>query len=187
MPLKISQTAAKILRLIVRGGRKALRSPGESILIFRMAIWVSILSILVKLQPLPRALRFVAPKIDPEQSRPTLLQLSGEERSREQTERSLAQAIDLLLGTDLLVFKPVCWKRATILHRYLALNGIATRIVFGVRKEKDGAISGHAWLETGTGPVLEKTAPDYVVTYTFPSNDPFDLELGVLTTAKLRR
>ena len=175
MPLKVSQTAAKILRLIARGGRKVLRSPGESILIFRMAVWVSILSILVKLQPLPRALRFVAPKTQ------RALQRSGEERSREQTERSLAQAIDLLLGTDLLVFKPVCWKRATILHRYLALNGIATRIVFGVRKEKDGEISGHAWLETGSGPLLEKTAPDYVITYTFPSNDPFDLELGILT------
>ena len=175
MSRELHQTVAKILRLIGRGGRKVLRSPGESILIFRMAIWVFILSVLVKLQPLPRALRFVAPK---SQSR---LPRSGEEISREQTERSLAQAIDLLLGTDLLVFKPVCWKRATILHRYLALNGIATRIVFGVRKDKDGAISGHAWLETGGRPVLEKTAPDYVVTYTFPSNDRFDLELGVLT------
>ena len=140
-----------------------------------MAIWVFILSVLVKLQPLPRALRFVAPK------RQSPLEDSTQESSREQTEASLAQAIDLLLGTDLLVFKPVCWKRATILHRYLALNGIATRIVFGVRKEKDGAISGHAWLETGGRPVLEKATPDYVVTYTFPSNDPFDLELGLLT------
>ena len=179
MTRNLSHTAGKILRLIGRGGRKVLRNPGQSILIFRMAIWVSILSILVKLQPLPRALRFVAPKTD------RVPPHSGEERSREQTERSLAHAIDLLLGTDLLVFKPVCWKRATILHRYLALNGIATRIVFGVRKEKDGAISGHAWLETRGGPLLEKTAPDYVVTYTFPSNDPFDLELGLLTSERV--
>lgn len=178
MTRNLSHTAGKILRLIGRGGRKVLRNPGQSILIFRMAIWVSILSILVKLQPLPRALRFVAPKTQ------RVLQRSGE-HSREQTERSLAQAIDLLLGTDLLVFKPVCWKRATILHRYLALNGIATRIVFGVRKEKDGGISGHAWLETGGRPLLEKTAPDYVVTYTFPSNDPFDLELGLLTSERV--
>ena len=178
MTHKLSHTVARILRLIGRGARKVLRNPGESMLIFRMAIWVSILSILVKLQPLPRALRFVAPKTQ------TVLQRSGEQGSTEQTERSLAQAIDLLLGTDLLVFKPVCWKRATILHRYLALNGIATRIVFGVRKEKDGGISGHAWLETGGRPLLEKTAPDYVVTYTFPSNDPFDLELGLLTSER---
>jgi len=101
--------------------------------------------------------------------------------SRDETERALSRAIDLLLGTDLFVFKPVCWKRAAILHRYLALNGVATRIVFGVRKDTNGAIAGHAWLETGGKPLLETTVPDYVVTYTFPSNDPFKLDLGVLT------
>jgi hypothetical protein len=135
-----------------------------------MAIWVFILSVLVKLQPLPRALRMVAPKTD-----------GRLQRSREETEKALSRAIDLLLGIDLLVFKPICWKRAAILHRYLALNGVATRIVFGVRKGTDGAIAGHAWLETGGKPLLERTVPDYVVTYTFPSNDPFNLELGVLT------
>jgi Transglutaminase-like superfamily len=166
----LHQSLKRVLRLITRGGRKVLLNPGESSLIFRMAIWVFILSILVKLQPLPRALRTVAPRIH-----------GPSQASREETQRALARAIDLLLGTDLLVFKPVCWKRAAILHRYLALNGIGTRIVFGVRKESDGAISGHAWLENGGNPLLESTDPDYTVTYTFPSNDPFDLELGVLT------
>ena len=164
------ELVTKFLRLITRGGRKVLRSPVEAILIFRMAIWVVILSVLVKLQPLPRALRMVAPR--------THGRLQG---SRDETERALSRAIDLLLGTDLFVFKPVCWKRAAILHRYLALNGVATRIVFGVRKDTNGAIAGHAWLETGGKPLLETTVPDYVVTYTFPSNDPFKLDLGVLT------
>jgi transglutaminase superfamily protein len=167
---ELGQTAERILRLITRGGRKVLRDPGEAMLILRMAIWVFILSILVKIQPLPRALRMVAPRTH-----------GRLQHSREETERALSRAIDLLLGTDLFVFKPVCWKRAAILHRYLALNGVATRIVFGVRKGTDGEIAGHAWLETGGKPLLESTVPDYVVTYTFPSNEPFNLELGVLT------
>lgn len=170
MSSKLHQTAARILRLITRGGRKIVRSPGESILIFRMAIWVFILSVLIKLQPLPRALRMIAPRTH-----------GRLPHSPEETEKSLSRAIDLLLGIDLFVFKPVCWKRAAVLHRYLALNGVTTRIVFGVRKDTDGAIAGHAWLETGGKPLLESTVPDYVVTYTFPSNDPFNLELGVLT------
>ena len=154
----------------MRGGRRIIINPGESILILRMAVWVSVLSILVKLQPLPRALQIVAPAT----------------RATSQThpaeiEKTLARAIDLLLGCDLLVFKPVCWKRAAILHRYLALNGIATRIVFGVRKAPDGAVDGHAWLEAGGKPLLESVVPDYIVTYTFPSNDSFDLELALLT------
>lgn len=168
---KPSQIASKILRLMMRSGRKVLRSPRESFLIVRMAIWVFILSVLIRLQPLPRALRMVAPKTQ-----------GRSQRSSEETEKALSRAIDLLLGIDLWVFKPICWKRAAVLHRYLALNGITTRIVFGVRKDTDGAIAGHAWLENGGKPLLESTVPNYVVTYTFPSNDPFNLELGVLTS-----
>ncbi|MGH9970385.1 MAG: hypothetical protein ACREBG_21690, partial [Pyrinomonadaceae bacterium] len=120
MSRKINQITARILRLITRGGRKVFLNPAESLLILRMAVWVSLLSILVKLHPLPRALRMVAPK------RPGDAKLSEGE-----TANKLARAADLLLSTDLLIFKPICWKRAAILHRYLALNGIATRIVFG--------------------------------------------------------
>ncbi len=160
----------RILRLITRGGRKFLLNPGEALLIVRMAIWVFILSVIVKLQPLPRALYMVAAK--PPRFPPGLA---------EDNSKALGRAIDLLLGTNLLMFQPVCWKRAAILHRYLALNGVATRIVFGVRKRKDGAVDGHAWLEAEGQPFLEPTPPDYVVTYTFPSDDSFNLDLGVLS------
>jgi hypothetical protein len=93
----------------------------------------------------------------------------------------LAGAIDPLLATELLCFRRSCWKRAAILHRYLALNGIATHIVFGMRKEADGALSGHAWLECDGKPVLERVAPDYTITYTFPSRDRFDIDLAALS------
>ena len=100
--------------------------------------------------------------------------------SPEDIENKLAASIDSILRTKLLCFKPICWKRAAVLHRYLALNGVATKIVFGMRKEENGSLHGHAWLESQGKPILEKAAPDYTVTYTFPSTDKFDVELGLL-------
>lgn len=79
----------------------------------------------------------------------------------------LARVIDLLLSADFLMFKPICWKRAAVLHRYLSRNGTQTRIIFGVRNES-GKVDGHAWLEADGQPILESTLPDYVVTYSFP-------------------
>ena len=84
------------------------------------------------------------------------------------TQDELARAIDLLLSADVLMFKPICWKRAAVLHRYLLRNGIPTRIIFGVRNEADGKFDGHAWLEANGQPILERTPPQYVVTYSFP-------------------
>jgi hypothetical protein len=84
------------------------------------------------------------------------------------TQDELASAIDLLLSADVLMFKPICWKRAAVLHRYLLRNGIPTRIIFGVRNGADGHVDGHAWLEANGQPILEKTPPQYVVTYSFP-------------------
>ena len=165
-----NQTAARLLRLSVRGLRKLVRDPGESALILRMAAWISILSLLVKVQPLPRALQMVSVTA-PRDS----LKASTE------TERRLATAVDLLLATDVLIFKPICWKRAAILHRYLALHGTATRIVFGMRRAADGRVDGHAWLEVAGKPILEPMLPNYKVTYAFPSQDVCNFELSSLT------
>ena len=145
--------------------RKALgfaaRKPREAWLVVRLAAWVATLSALVKFLPLPRALSLVsvAPRVPPGRGG------VGEER--------LAQLLDALLATDVLCFTPTCWKRAPVLHRYLALGGRPTRIVFGMRKGGGGLLDGHAWLEDGAGALFEATArPDYTVTYTFPSPRP---------------
>jgi hypothetical protein len=163
------QTTARLVRLVIRGGIKLVRDPSESTLILRMAAWVSILSLLVKFRPLPRALQMIS--VPPRDFQDPSIN----------TERKLARTIDLLLGTNLLIFKPICWKRAAILHRYLALNGIATQIVFGMRKAADGAVDGHAWLEIAGKPILETTVPQYKVTYAFPSHDVCNFELSSLT------
>ena len=76
--------------------------------------------------------------------------------------------IDSLLGINLFVFRPSCWKRAIVLHRYLALNGIQSQIKFGVRKESNGKVDGHAWLEHDGQPLLEDNADNYIVTFSLP-------------------
>ena len=65
--------------------------------------------------------------------------------------------LDALLALDWLCFTPTCWKRAAVLNRFLALQGIEARIVFGVRREEAGQ------------PLLEKSTPDYIVTFSYPS------------------
>ena len=93
----------------------------------------------------------------------------------------LARTIDLLLATDVWMFKPICWKRAAVLHRYLSRGGTPTRIIFGVRNDPTGNVTGHAWLESEGQPILESTPPEYVATYSFPSNERFDPQLASLT------
>ena len=160
---------SKVITILSRTARKASHRPAEAFLLLRMAGWVLLLSIAVKLFSLPRALRLVSTKIRLPRENP-----------EGRIQKRLADAVDLLLKTELFILKPVCWKRAALLHRYLALNGIATQILFGVRRDPDGKVKGHAWLEAGGQPILEATAPGYVVTYAFPSNESFEGDLNLL-------
>ncbi|HEX8635006.1 MAG TPA: lasso peptide biosynthesis B2 protein [Pyrinomonadaceae bacterium] len=135
------------------------RKPGEAFLLLRMAAWVAALSFLMKLLPLPRVLSLIA---DTGRKRKPL--------HPRMTQQRLAQLVDALLGMNVLCFTPTCWKRAPVLHRYLALYGIETRIIFGVRKEKETLLlAGHAWLEADGRPLLEASPPQYTTTYSFPA------------------
>jgi hypothetical protein len=145
----------KTTRLLSRATRKCVTRPDEAWLLMRMAWWVVVLSVTARCYSLPRALEIVAGN-----------QQNGRRSSASREE--LVRAIDQLLSADVLMFKPVCWKRAAVLHRYLSRNGTPTRIIFGVRNESDGKVDGHAWLEADGQPILENTPPDYVVTYSFP-------------------
>jgi len=138
----------------------------------RMAWWVGVLSIVVELRPLPRALRIVA-GAEP--------MTTGEATFDGTVANQLAGAIDQVLSIDMFVFKPICWKRATVLRRYLSLRGITSRIQFGVRNDQSGKVSGHAWLESSGVPILESQPIDYVVTYSFPSNSPCTTELALMS------
>ena len=150
----------KTTGLIHRAARKIVLRPGEALLLCRMAWWVMVLSLAARRYSLPRALEIVAGR---HSERPDLNDPADHER--------LAHAIDLLLATDVWIFRPICWKRAAVLHRYLARSGTQTRIIFGVRNDSAGKVTGHAWLEAEGRPILETTPPEYVATYKFPSND----------------
>ncbi|HEY0171387.1 MAG TPA: lasso peptide biosynthesis B2 protein [Pyrinomonadaceae bacterium] len=143
-----------------RAARLVLSEPGAALLAARMGAWVVAVSLVMRVLPLPRAMRLVSPR---------------RRRARGPSDASEAQArlarlLDSVLAADFWVFTPTCWKRAPVLHRYLALEGIETRVLFGVRRGGGGgdALSGHAWLEAEGRPLLEKTPPDYKVTYSFP-------------------
>ncbi len=146
------------LRLIAGGWRFVRREPREAWLLARAGAWVAVVSVLVKMLPLPRVLAAVSPSAG-----------GRARRSTGVSDERLAQLLDSLLALDVLCFTPTCWKRAPVLHRYLALGGRETRIVFGLRKGGGDVLAGHAWLEAEGRPLLETTPPDYQVTFSFPA------------------
>lgn len=133
------------------------RRPAKVMLAARMAFWVVALSALARLLPLPRVMRLMTP----------LRRTPAAPENPERVQERVAETLDAILRADIWVFTPTCWKRAPVLYRYLLLEGIPTRVVFGMRKE-DGGVAGHAWLEREGRPLLEKTAPAYAVTFVFP-------------------
>jgi len=127
-------------------------------LMIRMAVWIIILSVLLKLTSLPRVLQLVS------------IPIHADGTAVDQSDAGkVVHAIDILLGTDVLFFRPSCWKRAMILQRFLALRSIGTTINFGVRKDTNGQVVGHAWLERHGEPIFEATLPTYAVTFRFPT------------------
>jgi hypothetical protein len=147
-------------RLAKRAVRFVVREPQSALTALRMAVWVAALSLFVKWMPLPRALALIAPRT----------RRSSSPADASSVQLKLAQLLDSVLAADFWIFTPTCWKRAPVLHRFLALRGIETRVVFGVRREGEETLSGHAWLEAGGEPLLENTPPKYLVTYSFPQS-----------------
>jgi hypothetical protein len=154
----VTPPTLNVIGLARRGLIFALRKPREALLVAGMARDVAALSLSVRLLSLPRALSFLAPR-----------RTARAERRAVVSDERVVQLLDSLLGVDALCFTPTCWKRAAVLHRRLALRGRETRIVFGVRRGCEEALSGHAWLEAGGVPLYEVEAPEYSVTYSFPS------------------
>lgn len=144
-----------IFQLAGLGMGFVFKNPTEAWLLMRMAGWVVIISTLMRIRPLPKVLSLATPS-----PRPGPTTISNER---------MAELLDLLLEKDFFVFTPTCWKRAAVLYRYVSMNGTDAQIVFGVRKEGDGILNGHAWLEAARKPILEKTPPEYRATYSFPS------------------
>lgn len=141
--------------------------PRRAWLMVRVAIWAVILSSAARFCSLPTALNLL-----------TVKPAGKAGASFDQSE--IVSAVDAVLGVNFFVFKPICWKRATLLHRFLGLRGCDTTIVFGLRKDSAGELAGHAWLENSGKPILERDELNYTVTYKFPSAEHCQVELAHL-------
>lgn len=150
-------TLGRVVIVLGLVGRKILVKPRESLLSARMALWVVLVSVLARLMSLPRAHQIASLDVR-----------SPSAVDHAETAAQLARILDSLLNLDLFVFRRNCWKRAMVLHRFLALNGIESRINFGLQKRADGTVQGHAWLERQGRPLLEDDAGTYIVTFSLP-------------------
>lgn len=153
----MAKFSAKLIFLANRTGnafRCLWREPRTFFLFVRMAGWVVWLTFLTKIFSLQRILQFIS--VRPAPARQSIA-----------TDR-IVSLLDQLLSLNVFAFTPTCWKRAMILHRFLALQGVTTRIVFGVQRDAANKLSGHAWLELHGLPFLEPQPPDFVPTFSFP-------------------
>lgn len=147
----------KVFLVLGLTARKLIVKPREAGLRARMAFWVVLISVLARLTSLPRAQRIASFGLR-----------STSAAGVSVTPAELGRAIDSVLGIDLFVFRRSCWKRAMVLQRFLSLNGIESRLNFGVQKAIDGTVNGHAWLEHQGRALLESDAGAYVVTFSLP-------------------
>lgn len=125
--------------------------PREFWLLPRLCVSLMLISSLAKISGLPTLFRCVAHR----SSRFSTSGLPPDE---------LVALVDRLLSKNVWIFTPTCWKRAILLHRYLTLQGLRTQVVFGVRKDENELLAGHAWLEWQGHPLYELEKPDYVKT-----------------------
>jgi len=154
--LVMTGTIGKVVRLLGRTAGKIVAEPRAAVLRARMAFWVVLISGLARATSLPRAQRIASAGL---RTRP-----AGRAPI---TPAELAAAIDSVLGIDLFVFRPSCWKRALVLQRFLTLNGIESRVCFGVQTV-EGTVTGHAWLEHQGRRLLERDTGTYIVTFALP-------------------
>jgi hypothetical protein len=148
----------KVFRVLRQGCRKVFTNPQNALLSARMAFWIMLVSVVARLTSLPRAQKIAAFRFSKASAGKWV-----------DTPAILGQTIDNVLGIELFPFRRSCWKRALVLHRYLALIGVESQIKFGVRRAADGKVDGHAWLEHDGQPLLEENADNYVVTFSLPA------------------
>ena len=159
----------KTVKLFRAAARKLVFQPTEAWLLLRLATCVTFVSLIARLYSLPETLRLIS-------SKRKVLDANFDL----ETQEHLARSLDQLLSINTLGLRPVCWKRAAVLHRFLARRGVATSICFGVKTDSEGNVDGHAWLEAAGVPILEKETPNFVVTYTFPADEQLPFPAAVL-------
>lgn len=140
-----------------RAVRFVRKHPATAFTLLRMTMWVGVVSLAFKFCSLPRVLKIVEPRL---RHRPS-------DGGRD-VQEGIARLLDWLLATNFWFLTPTCWKRAPVLHRFLALKGIQTKVLFGVRRDEEKQLDGHVWLEAEGVPLLEHAEANYKVTYSYP-------------------
>jgi hypothetical protein len=153
----VTGALGKAVRVLGGTARKIAVDPRAAVLRARMAFWVVLISGLARVTSLPRAQRIASAGLrTPPAGRASV------------TPAELGAAIDSVLNIDLFVFRRSCWKRAMVLQRFLSLNGIESRLYFGVQQTAEGTVTGHAWLEHQGRRLLERDTGTYIVTFALP-------------------
>jgi hypothetical protein len=155
-------TITKTVLISRLAARTIVANPREAVLQARMAFWVVAISLLARLTSLTRVQKIAAFRVRSNKIETPSLE------DRCETMTQLGRAIDRVLGIDLFVFRRSCWKRAMVLHRFLALSGIESHINFGLQRGMTGEVNGHAWLEHDGRPLLEDDAASYILTFSLP-------------------
>jgi hypothetical protein len=147
--------------------RQCWRAPRQAAISLRLACWLLLVSLLARMVSLSRAQRFLSRRAASSGvARGAGPRDTASGASSDPSPERLAQAIDAILRLDLPILRGGrCWKRALVLQRVLARQGVDCRVTFGVRRARDGALEGHAWLERDGRPFLEPKTEMETETY----------------------
>jgi hypothetical protein len=162
--------AGTLLIGLGQAARQAWRAPRRAVLSLRLAWWLVLVSLLARVTSLPRVQWFLSLRATSIGTTTTgsLWRHAGPRAADRPSPEQLARAIDAILRLDLPTLRRGrCWKRALVLQRFLARQGIDCRVTFGVRRTSNGVLQGHAWLERDGQPLLEfePGTNTYVVTF----------------------
>ena len=120
----------KLLRLV--------RSPSELWLLWRMALWASVVPVLKRALPLPRVVR--------------LLASTPRRRERDApTEQRVIAAAARLYRSRFVVKDDNCLERSLVTYRYLTRVNAKPRLVVGMGKRPE--VVGHVWVTVDGTPV----------------------------------
>ncbi len=139
-----------------------VQSPSDFLLLCRIAAWIMITPIMLRLLPLPSVMAIFTPRHSSNSK-------GLDETSPPEYQEKVIQYTMLLLGRERAMFRRNCLKRCLVTYRFLRLSGKPVVFFLGVRKD-DGRLAGHSWLEINSRPVF-KEQESYRITYSYPDKD----------------
>ena len=125
--------------------RDCVRSASDAWLALRMAGWRLVVPLLKWLVPLPRLARLMW----------TRARANERDRAREQRIVTLAETLCGPHGGRLL---DNCLERSLVSYRFLSQAGAEPELAFGVARDKDDPVRGHAWVRLDGKPVHDSVA-----------------------------